>query len=84
MTSRSIMCYSPLNTSIICIVSQATSTHATICVALYSISVKINKRVVETYTSSLLPRTCPPVAGADEWPWSFNVCIAMQAKIYSD
>ena len=66
MTSRSIMSCSPLNTSIISFVSQATSTLATtVCVALHLISVKTTTRAAETYTSSLLPRTPPLVVGTD-------------------
>ena len=75
MTSRSIMCYSPLNTSIISFVSQTTSTLATtVCVTLHLISVKTTTRAAETYTSPLLPRTSPPVLGTD-------ACMAMARKI---
>ena len=75
MTSRSIMCYSPLNTSIISFVSQVTSTLATtVCVALHLISVKTTTRAAETYTSSLLRRTSPSLVGTDAF-------MAMARKI---
>ena len=46
-----------------------------LCVAFYLISVKINTRVVETYTSLLLARICPPIAEANAWSWPFMVMV---------